>query len=151
MMMKTKRGTNVRQQSSEDGVLRPRGVATATSRLVSENRSILECTEVRGGGGGGRAGRSRSGALLNVHIKRQRTCRSVPDLRRFIPTQSCRNHPAELDRDLISVQLRPCRGSHTALPPVVPPPRCTLSLFASTSPPRSQVCRRQTFQIARQI
>lgn len=144
MMMKTKRGTNVRQQSSEDGVLRPRGGATATSRLVSENRSILECTEVRGGGGGGRAGRSRSGALLNVHIKRQRTCRSVPDLRRFIPTQSCRNHPAELDRDLISVQLRPCRGSHTALPPVVPPPR-------STSPPRSQVCRRQTFQIARQI
>lgn len=143
MMMKTKRGTNVQQQSSEDGVLRPRGGATATSRLVSENRSILECTEVRGGGEGGRAGRSRSGALLNVHIKRQRTCRSVPDLWRFIPTQSCRN--------FISFQLRPCRGSHTALPPVVPPPRCTLSLFSSTSPPRSQVCRRQTFQIARQI
>lgn len=78
MMMKTKRGTNVRQQLSEDGVLRPRGGSAATSRLVSENRSILECTEVRGGGGGGgRAGRSRSGALLNVHIKRQRTCRSV--------------------------------------------------------------------------
>lgn len=151
MMMKTKTGTNVRQQSSKDGVLRPRGGSMATSRLISENRSILECTEVRGGGEGGRAGRSRSGALLNVHIKRQRTCRSVPDLWRFIPTQSCRNHPAELDRNFISFQLRPCRGSHTALPPVVPPPRCTLSLFSSTSPPRSQVCRRQTFQIARQI
>lgn len=43
MMMKTKGGTNVRQESSEDGVLRPQGCSTVTSRLVSENRSILEC------------------------------------------------------------------------------------------------------------